>query len=147
MASSRVLRRTALRYLETSALVAATIENDAEALASISADGALVASALTFAEARRAAVVGRVTGRFDADAEQRITATVAEIERRSDIVQITPDILTCLGQPFAVEPVRALDAIHLASIESLHEDPHNVVVVTRDKRIKANALALGYAVE
>lgn len=147
MATSRGARPTALRYLETSALVAAAIENDAAALASISADGVLVASALTFAEARRATVVGRTTGRFDADAERTIGATLAECESRCDIVQITPDILRRLGRPFPVEPVRAPDAIHLASVESLDEDPRNVIVVTRDKRIQENARALGYAVE
>ncbi len=147
MANSPTARPTALRYLETSALVSATIEKDADALASLAADGEIVASALTFAEARRATIVGRVTGRFDADAERQIIAALAACERRADIVQITPDVLARLSQPFPVEPVRALDAIHLASIESLDEDPQHIIVVTRDKRIEANARAMGYGVE
>lgn len=127
--------------------MAATIENDSDALESISADGTLVASALTFAEARRVTVVGRATGRFDASSERKIIAALRECEERSDVVLVTPDILARLGQPFAVEPVRALDAIHLASLDSLGEDPHHVIVVTRDKRIEANARAMGYGVE
>ncbi len=147
VANSPSARPTALRYLETSALLAAVIENDKDAAASLAADGVLVASALTIAEARRAIVVGRVTGRFGADAERKLVAALNECEGRCDTIVITPDILSRLGRPFSVEPVRALDAIHLASIESLDEDPQNVVVVTRDKRIEANARAMGFGVE
>jgi hypothetical protein len=46
-----------------------------------------------------------------------------------------------------VKPVRTLDAIHLATVESLGESPQLVTVVTRDVRIRENARALGYTLE
>jgi len=146
-ATKRRARPPALRYIETSALLAALMEEDGPAADSLAADGVIVASALTLGEANRILVVARASGRLDARREQRIVAALQAIHLRMDVIQITTDILRRLGRPFPVEPVRALDAIHLASIEALDEDPHNVVVVTRDKRIEANARAFGYAIE
>jgi predicted nucleic acid-binding protein len=51
------------------------------------------------------------------------------------------------GRPFPVEPIRTLDAVHLATAEQLGEPPALVTIVTRDERVKDNAVALGYAVE
>jgi hypothetical protein len=59
---------------------------------------------------------------------------------------VTEEVLTRVARPFPVEPVRTLDAIHLATLESLGETPQLVTVVTRDDRIARNARALGYAV-
>ena len=41
----------------------------------------------------------------------------------------------------------SLDAVHLATAEQLGEPPALVTIVTRDTRVRANALALGFAVE
>jgi predicted nucleic acid-binding protein len=56
-------------------------------------------------------------------------------------------VLARVGRPFPVEPIHTLDAVHLATAEQLGEPPALVTVVTRDKRVRENALALGYAVE
>ena len=40
-----------------------------------------------------------------------------------------------------------LDAMHLATVEMLGEPPALVTVLTRDGRVRENAIALGYAVE
>jgi hypothetical protein len=59
---------------------------------------------------------------------------------------VTEEILKRVARPFPAEPVRTLDAIHLATLESLGETPQLVTVVTRDERVARNARALGYAV-
>ena len=38
-------------------------------------------------------------------------------------------------------------AIHLATVELLGETPQFVTIVTRDRHIRENAIAMGYAVE
>lgn len=48
---------------------------------------------------------------------------------------------------FPIEPVRTLDAVHLATVEWLGEPAALTVIVTRDDRVRENARALGYAVE
>jgi predicted nucleic acid-binding protein len=45
-----------------------------------------------------------------------------------------------------VDPIRTLDAIHLATAELLGEPPQLVTIITRDHRVRDNARALGYAV-
>ena len=68
-------------------------------------------------------------------------------ERRCFLVAVTDAILTRVRKPFPIEPIRTLDAVHLATTELLGEPPPLVVVVTRDVRVRENATALGYAVE
>jgi hypothetical protein len=45
-----------------------------------------------------------------------------------------------------VEPIRTLDAIHLAPAELLGEPPQFVTIITTDHRVRDSARALGYAV-
>lgn len=139
-------RPAALRYLESSALVSFLLEHDAEAAASLAADGDLVASALTFAEAARA--IARATGdRVPPGRLRDVLRLLEQVRARTASIAISPEILSRVGRRFPVEPVRTLDAIHLASAESLGESPAFVTIVTRDKRLRENAQALGYCVE
>ena len=67
--------------------------------------------------------------------------------RRCFVVAVTDPVLARVGRPFPVEPIRTLDAVHLATAELLGEPPQLVTIVTRDARVRNNAHALGYAVE
>jgi hypothetical protein len=55
-------------------------------------------------------------------------------------------VLTRAGRIFPVEPLRTLDAIHIATAELLGDPPQLITFVTRDERVAANARALGYSV-
>ena len=68
-------------------------------------------------------------------------------ERRCFLVALTDAILARVRRPFPVEPVRTLDAVHLATTELLGEPPPLITVITRDVRVRQNAEALGYRVE
>lgn len=83
----------------------------------------------------------------DADAERQALRVLDVFRQRCDVVNVTDDILTRSGLPFPVEPLRTLDALHLASSSSLSELPQFITVVTRDERVAANARALGFALE
>jgi predicted nucleic acid-binding protein len=135
-----------LRYIESSALVAAILERDAEALSQIREIGQRVTSALTLAEAARALTRARNAGRIGPSGERSALRDVQEFARQCSILEVTGDVLTRAGRPFPVEPIRTLDAIHLATIEAMGETPQLVTVVTRDQRVARNARALGYAV-
>lgn len=108
---SRLDRATALRYIDSSVLVAAAIEDDPEAVASIRADGPRLASALTFAEATRAIVKASVAGRINKIQEAAAIGVVETFRRRCETMQITPEILSRVGRRFPIERVRMLDAI------------------------------------
>jgi uncharacterized protein len=137
----------AVRYIESSALLAALLERDPEALKSLRARTRQVTSALTLAEAARAIVRARVTERITADQERGAVRGLRRFERRCYVVAITDDVLARVRRPFPVEPVRTLDAVHIATAESLGEPPQLVTIVTRDNRVRVNAMTLGYATE
>jgi uncharacterized protein len=135
------------RYIESSALVAALLEHDAEALKSLRAKARQVTSALTLAEAARAIVRARIGERLTPDAERAAVRALRRFERRCYVVAVTDDVLARVRRPFPVEPVRTLDAVHIATAESLGEPPQLMTIVTRDHRVRENAKALGYPVE
>lgn len=135
------------RYVETSALLAVRLENDAEAREAIRGEGIRFVSALTLAEAHRRIIRTGATGHLS---EPQIRASQVWIRRfgqRCQVVNVTDEILARVRRRFPIEPIRTLDAIHLATIEAIGEDPLQVAVVTRDRRIADNARAMGYLVE
>jgi predicted nucleic acid-binding protein len=136
-----------VRYIESSALVAALLERDAHALKSVRTRGRIVTSALTIAETARAILRARAAGRLTVNQERAAVRALGRFERRSFVVAVTDAILTRVRRPFPIEPIRTLDAVHLATTELLGEPPALIVVVTRGVRVRENAQALGYAVE
>lgn len=136
-----------VRYIESSALVAALLERDADAFESVRARGRKVSSALTIAETARAILRARSTARLTADEEQAAVRALRRFELRCYIVGVTDAVLARVRRPFPIEPIRTLDAVHLATTEMIDEPPQLVVVVTRDTRVRENAEALGYVVE
>ena len=137
----------AKRYIESSALVAALLEGDPAARASIRTEGERVTSALTVAEASRAVLRARLSERITAQQERAAILALQRFTRRCHIVSVTDAILAQAGRRFPVEPVRTLDAIHLATANALGDPPALVTIVTRDLRVRDNATALGHPVE
>ena len=76
-----------------------------------------------------------------------LTGLVAHPEQRCFILDVDRAVLVRVRRPFPIEPIRTLDAVHLATAEVLAEPPALVTIVTRDARVRDNARALGYAVE
>lgn len=135
-----------LCYVETSLLLAALFEEDAEAKQLLRRSTHRITSALTLAEAWRAVVRVRQADRLDAHQLQSVTRALRTFAKRCEVVAVNEDVLTRAGRPFPVEPVRTLDAIHLATLELLGDAPALVSVFSRDRRVRENALAAGYTV-
>ena len=104
-------------------------------------------SALTFAEAARAIVRARRGERLTPETERAAVRALQRFERRCFVIAVSDDVLRRARRPFPVEPLRTLDAIHIATVESLGEPPQLMSVVTRDQRVRDNVKALGYSVE
>jgi predicted nucleic acid-binding protein len=133
--------------MESSALVAALLERDTAAMKPLPAGTQHVTSALTLAEAGRAIIRARATGRLTAAQEQAAVRALRTFERRCFILDVDRAVLHRVRRPFPIEPIRTLDAVHLATTELLGEPPQVVTIVTRDVRVRDNARALGYMVE
>lgn len=139
--------QTRVRYMESSALVAALLERNPAVVKKVSLGTQQVTSALTLAEAGRAIIRARVTGRLTAEEEQAAVRALRTFERRCFILDVDRAVLERVRRPFPVEPIRTLDAVHLATVDLLGEPPPLVTIVTRDGRVRENAEALGYSVE
>ena len=131
--------------MESSALVAALLEHDTAAMTA-PAGTQHVTSAVTFAETGRAIIRARATGRLTASQEQAAVRALRTFERRCFVVDVERTVLARVRRPFPVEPVRTLDALHLATMELLAEARQLVTVVTRDSRVRENAEAFGFTV-
>ena len=138
--------REPMVYVESSALLAALLEGDAPAIQRMRAADRLITSALTFAEANRALARARVSGRLSAAEERDAIRGLLTFRRRCEIVDVSDEVLVRAGRPFPIEPIRTLDAIHIATAELLSEPPQVVMFVTRDKRVSENARSLGYLI-
>ena len=132
--------------MESSALVAALLEHDITAMEPVPAGTRLVTSALTLAEAARAIVRARVAERLTAAEEQAAIRALRTFARRCFVLDVDARVLSRAGRRFPIEPIRTLDAPHLATAELLDESPQLVTIVTRDARVRNNALALGFIV-
>jgi len=82
-----------------------------------------------------------------AEDEKAAVRALRTFERRCFLLDLDRAVLDRVRRPFPVEPIRTLDAIHLATAELLDEPPQLVTIVTRDERVRANARALGYGIE
>jgi predicted nucleic acid-binding protein len=131
------------RYVETSALLRVLLDGDAGLQPEISGEG-LVTSALTFVEAARAIVRARRERRLDARSAREAERQLAGFERACDVVAMDDEVLRRAREEFPVEPVRSLDAIHLASVRVLDDELGGVEVVSCDERVRQNAASLGF---
>jgi predicted nucleic acid-binding protein len=136
-----------VRYIESSALVAALLESDTTVIKKVARGTLQVTSALTLAEAGRAVIRARATGRLTAEEEQAAVRALRTFERRCFVLDVDRAVLNRVRRPFPFEPIRTLDAVHLATAELLGEALPLVTIVTRDDRVRKNAEALGYVVE
>jgi predicted nucleic acid-binding protein len=133
-----------LRYVETSALLRALLDGD-EMLHPVLSDHGLVASSLTFVEAARAIRRARREQRLTVREAREADRQLAAFERSCDVVALDDEVLRRAREDFPVEPIRSLDAIHLATVVVLDHQIGGLEVVSCDERVRQNAAALGFA--
>ncbi len=130
-------------YLESSALLRALLDGDEAIRTAIDGAEALFASDLTFLESVRAVFRAKHTARLDAKSAREVLREIAAIERECELVGIGENVLRRAREEFPVEPVRALDAIHLATIRMLDDELGDTLVASCDDRVRANVEAFG----
>lgn len=131
------------RYVETSALLRVLLDGDAALQPEISGEG-LITSALTFVEASRAIARAKRERRLDARSARETKRQLAAFERSCDIIAMDDEVLRRAREEFPVEPIRSLDAIHLASVRVLDDELGGLEVASCDDRVRENAAALGF---
>jgi len=107
----------------------------------------VVTSSLTGVECSRTLARARAMGRISATDELAALRLLELAEARWDLHDLSDRVLARAGAPFPSEPVRTLDALHLATAALALEGFGRVTVLTLDVRIRANTAGMGLAVE
>ncbi len=132
-------------YVETSALLRALLDGD-DALRPLLEGEGLYTSALTFVETARAISRLRRESRLSPDRLRAVDRQVAVFERACEIVPMEDDVLARARASFPREPLRTLDAIHIATLQLLDEALGAFEMVSCDGRVRENSEALGFAI-
>jgi predicted nucleic acid-binding protein len=106
----------------------------------------VVSSTLTLIECARGLMRAVALRRISA-AEQLAALRLLDQARSSWLLhELTGPVVTRAGERFPAEPVRTLDALHLATAALFHGQLGAVTVASLDDRVRDNARALGLAV-
>ena len=136
---------SAALYLETSALLSWLFGEPAspEVIEALESYDPVVSSVLSVVETGRALVRAEAEGIITAGDHKRLQGMFAEYSYGWNYLQVIPSVRQRAAQPFPVEPIRTLDAIHLASAIELLALYPDLVVLSFDKRIRDNLVPLG----
>jgi len=106
----------------------------------------VLTSELTMLEVGRALLRHASTGGIDPPTHSRLKSILDQAAANWIKLAIDDAVLARAGQPFPVEPVRSLDAIHLASVSLANSSLGNITVMSLDQRVRNNAQALGLSI-
>src|ERR1700722_14069858 len=130
-------------YAETSAVLRVLLEGDAQLAAALAAAQLLVTSDLTLAEADRGLRRARLDGRLDATGFRDGQQWLIRFARSCNTLALNTAVLDRVKRDFPIDPVRTLDALHLATLKMWDETVGPVSVLSTDNRVRANAAAWG----
>ncbi|MCB1033666.1 MAG: type II toxin-antitoxin system VapC family toxin [Acidobacteria bacterium] len=135
-------------FVETSAILAWLLkEDDLGRVASVLAVAeSVVASELLLVEGERVLLRSVATGRLSASEADELRERLRTAAGHWTRLELTSQILERSKHGFPIEPVRSLDALHLATaLEAKYFVPE-IRVLSLDHRIRVNARSLGFEV-
>lgn len=103
----------------------------------------IFASELTILECHRALRAAEARGRLHAMTAQEVRSRLEAATTSWNVLRIGAVIMDRARRPFPHEPLRALDALHLATALRIAAFQPELQVLTFDRRIRSNAAALG----
>jgi predicted nucleic acid-binding protein len=136
------------RYIETSALLRWLLAGaEGEGVRDLLRRAKVVyASRLAPTEARRALVRLVATGAISEAQAGAVRSRLAAACARWTLVEVSRELLERAAAPFPVEPIRTLDALHVASALAIRAEVEELIVVSTDRRVRDNAEMMGLAV-
>jgi len=106
----------------------------------------VVASTLTSVECARAVARGVISERLGPADELAALRLLDMVSASWVTLEMTGRVLDRACARFPHEPVRTLDALHLATAMMFHEAHGKLTMVSSDERIRDNAAGLGLSV-
>lgn len=107
----------------------------------------VMASDLTLVECDRVLIRAVTTGEIDEAAAADRRAHLNAAASHWHLWRVNPDIVERARHPFPAEPIRTLDAIHLASALAVRSAVPGVELLSLDDRIRRAAKQLGFHVQ
>ena len=105
----------------------------------------VVTSRLTIVEIQRAIHRAVALKSIKEASAQKLRGLLARERKKWITMGLTEGVLARAGAAFPVEPVEALDAIHLATALAFLETFPDLKILAFDRRVTANVTALGLA--
>lgn len=135
-------------YVESSAVLAWLLGEQSEHRVRVVLDSAdhVFTSALTAVECSRALTRARLMSRITATEELAALQVLQQAEQTWNVHQLTDSVLLRACAPMPADPVRTLDALHVATMLVLRESIGPVSVLSLDERVRACATASGFDV-
>jgi hypothetical protein len=132
-------------YAESSAVLAWLLgqPDEARVIAVLKRASLVVTSELTDIECARAFHRARALGLVTKPQAEALHEMYGAASRPWDRLAIGERVQLLASAPWPVEPLRALDAIHLGSALVAREAWPDLRLLTLDQRVRANAIALG----
>ena len=106
----------------------------------------LISSDLTLIEIDRAIHRGLALRALSETDATGLRARLAEAARHWVTLRLTPAIVERARQPFPDEPIRTLDALHVASALEARVAVADLAILSLDTRLRKVATSLGFAV-
>lgn len=133
-------------YAESSAVLAWLLgePRGAEVRDQLASAELVITSDLTLVECDRVLIRATALGELpEAEAAGR-RAELNGAAAHWTILRVGAEVIDRARQPFSKEPVRTLDAIHLASVLIARAAVPDLAVLSLDDHVRANARALGF---
>jgi predicted nucleic acid-binding protein len=133
-------------YAESSAVVAWLLgEASQDAVRdALSKAEVVLSSDITLVECDRVLIRATVAGRITEGQAADRRAALNEAARHWGIIHMDDEVFERARRPFPVEPIRTLDALHLASALMARSAVAGLSLLTLDRRIRATAHKLGF---
>lgn len=106
----------------------------------------VVASDLTLVECDRVLIRAAALGELSEAEAARRRAELAAAAAHWSVLRLGADVIDRARQPFSKEPIRTLDALHLASALVARIAVPDLAILSLDLKIRANGRTLGFAV-
>ena len=134
-------------YLESSAVVHWLLgqPNAAEVRKKVEQAKVVLTSMLTLTETERVLIRAESQGVLKGGDARRLRGFLNRVQASWTRMAVSAEVLSRADRPFPVEPVRTLDAVHLATALEFAATFPDLRVLTFDQRIRSNAEALGIA--
>jgi predicted nucleic acid-binding protein len=133
-------------YAESSAVLSWLLgeERAGEVAQVLAASEGVVASDLTLVECERALIRGWSNGLITEAERNDQTSALARVATHWTRLRMDEVVIERARRPFPVEPIRTLDALHLASALVARSVAPGLQLLSLDQRVRENGERLGF---